>query len=283
MSRTIADNTLLNKRVIKALPIVDSTNPKCIEEIAGNQLRVLKLYAPAFDFIVNIINKVFATGDAGRYIKDMGQDYYSVNVGESAWKKYFSYCGDHNIRRNLQREVVKNLQTGWVLLHGTDKKGSYIEKRAPFRIMALKHYKDGTTTIQIVFSKAVFGSLVEGNCFETGGDGYIEIPANFYPFLTDTDKGNLQSYNPIYKLNIHAIMKNTHKKKKIEVLRKELLQTIVPEYIDKDGNLKISAVTIYDSLIKSVKESNQKIPSGMIVNEFYIGHGENSIIHFREN
>jgi hypothetical protein len=282
ISRNIGENALLNKHTIKALPIIDSTNPKHIEEIAGNQLRVLKSYAPAFDFIVNIINKVLATGKAERYITD-GKDYYTLHIGESVWKGYFSHCGDHTIRQSLQREVMKDLQTGWVLLHGADKRGSYIEERAPFRIMALKRYENGRLYREIMFSKAVFGSLVEGECFETGGGGYIEIPANFYAILTDTDKGDLQSYNPIYKLNVYALMKNTHKNEEIEVSRKELLQTIVPEYIDKDGNLKISAATIHDSLVKSVKESNQKIPSGMIVSEFYIGHGENSTIYFREN
>jgi hypothetical protein len=134
-----------------------------------------------------------------------------------------------------------------------------------------------------MFAKAVFQSLVTGECVKNGGDGFIEIPALFYPLLTDTSKGDLQSHNPIYKLNLYGIMKNTHKSYQIAVKRDELLQTIAPEYIDKEGYLKISGAKLHDSLITSAQEATTKIPVGLLVKNFYIGNSDGlSLLYFRK-
>jgi len=294
LSRTAADNIMLNRhdirnyiqqgKLIKGLPLVDSTNPRHIKDILGNELKVLKHYAPCFDFIANLISVAHRKGTPGNHIKDVDENYYKINISENTWKKYFSHCGDHNIRYNLARQIMKDLQTGYVLLPIYDKiHGHGMEKRAPFRIMAEKYYSDGTKYRELYFSKAVFKSLVTGECFENGGDGYIEIPSNFYPLLTAGDKGELQSYNPIYKINIHGLMKNTHKKGSVEIPRKELIQSIAPEYIDDDGDLKsITAASLHDSLIKNTREVLSSIPYSLLVKNFYFGkQGGMSTLYFR--
>jgi len=121
------------------------------------------------------------------------------------------------------KQVYKEIQTGFVLLPVYDKvHGRGMELRAPFRFMAIKYYEDGTKYRELFFSKAVFDSLVTGECTKNGGDGYTEIPSNFYPILTNGNKGELKSFNPIYKLNVCGLMKNTHKKKSVEIPRQEL-------------------------------------------------------------
>jgi hypothetical protein len=297
ISRIAAENALLNKHGIKryigegkpirGLPLVDSKNPATIEKTIGTQLRVLKDYSPGFDFTANIIAAAHSTGNPGEYIKDVDENYYKIRVSEKQWKQYFQNCGDHTIRQSLARQVFKDFQTGFVILPIYDKVlGKGIEKRAPFRIMAEQYYSDGTNLTlyrELFFSKAVFGSLVTGDCAKKGGDGFVEIPANLYPILTGTDKGKLASYNPVYKLNIHALMKNTHKKDHIEVQRQELLETIAPEYLDNNGYLRITAADLHDSLVKSTQESLSKIPSGLLVKNLFIGkHGGKSTIYFRE-
>jgi hypothetical protein len=206
-------------------------------------------------------------------------------VSEGNWQSYFSQCGDFHIRYNLAKQVMKELQTGWVKLKGiTDPvHGQCIEKRAPFRIMAEKYFEDGTKYREVFFAKVVFGSLITQDCFKKGGDGYIEIPSRFYPLLTGGDKDKLQSYNPIYKLNIYGLIKNTHKKSHIEIPRQELIRNIAPEYLDSQGDLKkITAAVLHDSLIKNTKDVLKIIPYSLLVKNFYLGkQGGSSTIYFR--
>jgi hypothetical protein len=282
MSRTIAGNALLNKHTIKALPLAITTNTELNDSINGNNLRVLKTYAPAYDFITNIINNALETGKVGEYIKDAGEHYYEIIIKEQKWKDYFKHCGNKTIRQNLARQVLRELQTGWILLKGQDKRGRYVEERAPFRIMAKKYYEDGTAYREILMSKDVFEGLITGQCHKNGNDGFIEIPSYFYANITKTDKGNLQSYNSIYKLNIVGLMKNTHKKSEIHISREKFLEAIVPEYLDKDKNLKVNARGLHDSLVRPTKQICENIPEGMLVKNFFLGNkGDTSTIYFR--
>jgi hypothetical protein len=294
ISRTAAENALINKheikryiaegKLIRGFPLVDTKNPAIMEKIMGTELRVLKNYSPGFDFTVNAIAAAHDTGSPGKHIKDVDENYYKIKISENLWKHYFQNCGDHSIRQNLPRMVFKNLQTGFILLPIYDKvHGRGLEKRAPFRIMAEQYYSDGTRFRELFFSKAVFGSLVTGDCTKEGGDGFIEIPSNFYPLLTGTDKGELNSYNPIYKLNVHALLKNTHKKDRVDIPRQELLETIAPEYLDDKGYLKIAAANLHDSLVKTAWEALMKFPEGLLVKNFYLGNsGGNSTVYFRQ-
>ena len=294
VSRDTAENILINKhelkdyiaqgKLIKGFPIVDSNSPAHIEKIVGNELRVLKNYAPAFDFIANLISGAHSTGRPERFITDVDENYYKMSVKETTWLKYFAQCGDHNIRQSLMKQVFKDLQTGYVLLPIYNKiHGRGLEKRAPFRVMAEQYYEDGTRYREIYFAKAVFQSLVTGECTENGGDGFIELPPNLYPVLTAGNKGELQSFNPVYKLNVHGLMKNTHKKDRIEIDRHELLRKIAPEYIDENGHMnRISPATLHDSLIENARAALTAHPYSLLVKNFFLGRaGGNSTLYFQ--
>ncbi|GAB6393585.1 MAG: hypothetical protein MdMp014T_2958 [Treponematales bacterium] len=272
LSRTATENALINKHVIKAMTIIDSTNEKFVEEVMGNELRTLNRYAPTYDFIANLIDKARRTGRIGRYIKDTG-NYYSTWVSERQWKAYFAQCADHNIRRNLERQVFTDIQFGWVVAHGVDRKGNtFIRQIPPFRFMERRVYEDGQIVREVLFSKYVFESLVTEDCFKKKGDGYIELPANFFPLLTNTDRGSLNSFNPIYKLNVFGLYKNTHKSREVLVKREELIKTIAPEYLDTSGHLKnVTASQLHDSLIASTQGALTTIPDHLLVSNFYLG------------
>jgi hypothetical protein len=284
LSRTATENSLINKHLIKAMPIIDSTNTKYIEEVMGNELRTLNRYAPTYDFIANIIDRARNTRNIGKYIKD-ADNYYSTWVTEKTWKAYFAQCGDHTIRYNLERQVFTDIEKGWIFARGVDSRGrQFISQIPPFRFMERRVFEDGTIARQMFFSKVVFESLVTEDCVKKGGDGYIELPTNFFPLLTGTDKGDLNSYSPIYKLNVFGLYKNTHKGGEIAVKREELIKTIAPEYLDDHGHLKnITPAALHDSLIKSAQGALNAIPNALLVSNFYIGEQRGlSRIFFRK-
>ena len=81
-----------------------------------------------------------------------------------------------------------------------------------------------------------------------------------------------------------GISRNTHKKGKIELPRKEFLETIVPEHIDRNGNLEIKADLLRQSLENNMTTALSKIPRGLLVKNYYLGMSgsETSIIYFRQ-
>jgi hypothetical protein len=150
--------------------------------------------------------------------------------------------------------------------------------------MERRVFENGTAIREILFSKVVFESLVTEDCAKKGGDGYIEVPSNFFPLLTSTDKGDLNSFSPIYKLNVFGLFKNTHKGQMIAVKREELIRTIAPEYIDNEGHLKtVTAAQLHDSLIKSAQDALTTIPDALLVSNFYLGDERGlSKVYFRK-
>lgn len=291
ISRTIAENILINKHIIKALPIIDSINEKHIEEIAGNELRALKRYPVAYDLIVNLIHKAHKAGAVHSWLKD-SNDYYVGTIRESTWQDYFKGCGSFDVRQSLARQVLHDLQSGFILIHGRDKKkGEFIEYRRPFFITAFRQYKNGEKERDLYFSKAVFQSLVTGECFKNGGDGFIEIPAGLYPKATHSELSyqiehegeiktvNLGSHNPIYKINVYGLMKNTHKKDRIIIKRDDFIENVIPEYAKKDKifdtyYLKKAEWEIHGALIKSIQQINKECINDRIVKNFYIGRDD---------
>ena len=284
LSRTVTENALITKHTIKAMPVIDSSNERYIEEVAGNELRTLNRYPATYDFIANIIGSARKTGNIGKYIKDTG-NYYATWVSEKTWKAYFAQCGDHTVRYNLERQILTDIETGWIFGKGVDGKGNrFISQIPPFRFMERRIFEDGTVIRELLFSKSVFESLVTEDCAKKGGDGYIEIPSNFYPLLTGTDKGALTSYNPIYKLNIFGLYKNTHKKEQLMVKREDLIQAVVPEYLDGNGNLKrITADKLHESLTASAQEVLTAIPDALLVRNVHLGSERgDSTLYFRK-
>ena len=296
LSRTAGENALLNKHelkrlfksghLVKGLPLVESIKQDHIEEIAGNQLRVLKDYPAAFDFLVNYINEVWINSPNPHiHFKRVDQNYWKTLIFEPTWREYFSQCGNFTIRQSLARQVMKDLQTGFIKIKGQDKKGRYYtEERAPFRIMARRIYADGTGYREVFLSDAVFGSLITMDCTKKGGDSFVEFQPLLYPMLTGPDTGLLKSYNPVYKLNLLGLMKNTHKKKLVELPRSEFLENTVPEYLDRHGNLDIPVDALRRSLENNMSAALQKIPQGLLVKNYYLGSpGGTTTIYFRHD
>jgi hypothetical protein len=292
VSRTVSDSILTNKHDIKeqyqidSIPIVDSKNLKYIEEIAGNQLRVLKDYPVGNDFCLNMIDRAKKVEKKSGQVTivDYSDDYYKVNVSEKVFANYFAKCGNNDIRHNLLVQLRKDLSTGIVKIYGEDNKGRYIVTKAPFKINEIKrHFADNSVCIQILLLKDIYGSLINDNSLKNGGEGYVRIPSHLFPLCTQTEKGSLQSFNPIYKLQIFGLTKNTHKRDKIETPHEEFLRYIVPEYIDRDGYLKKMTIRDFNnSLTSQAKTLVEKSPRELLVKSFFLGrHGGNSTLYFR--
>jgi hypothetical protein len=287
ISRTIAENMLINRHVIQALPLIDSNNNQLINEIVGNELRVIKRYPAAYDFIVNILWQVKNTSDPFSYIKDVDENYYRIDISQTTWDSYFKDCKDFTKRQSLQRQILANFQNGLVILKGTDKaRGCYIEKRRPFILSAVKCYTDGSQYREMYISKAVFGSLVTGECFKNGNEGYITIPHHFFPRLDQTDAKSLitiQSPNPAYKMNVYGLLRNTHRKRHIQVNRAEFLENVIPEYIlkVKEGiyHLNKSKVDIHTDIKNALEKARSALLGEFFVYNFYIGF-KDITLHF---
>jgi hypothetical protein len=292
VSRTVGDNILANKHDIKeqyqidSIPIVNSKNPKFIEEITGNKLRVLKDYPAGNDFCLNMIARAkrFEKKSGNAVIVDYSEDYYKLTVSEKVFVNYFSECGNNDIRHNLLVQLEKDLSTGIVKIYGKDNKGKYIVTKAPFKINEVKkHFSDNSVSIQILLLKDVYGSLIDDSSLKNGGEGYIKIPCHLFPLCTQTEKGRFQSFNPIYKLQVFGLTKNTHKRDKIEVPHEEFLRYVVPEYIDRDGYLKKMTISDFNnSLTSQAKTLVEKRTEELLVKSFFVGRrGGNSTLYFK--
>jgi hypothetical protein len=291
-SSTVADNILMNKHDIKeqcrqidSIPIVDSKNPKYIEEIAGNQLRVLKDYPAGHDFCLNIIDRAkrFEQKERKIALTDYSEDYYKVSISGKVFSEYFAECGNNDIRHNLSVQLRKDFTNGIVKISGEDKKGKYIAEKAPFKINEVKQYVDDNSTyVQLLLLKDVYGSLIDGRCLKNGGEGFSKMPANMFPLCTQTNKRNFQSFNPIYRLQVYGLSKNTHKCEVIKQPRKDLLRSIVPEYTDENGWLmKITIKELNESLKSQATSLIQNIQGELLVKSFYLGqYGRDSVIYF---
>jgi len=271
ISRSIADNIMLNKHdIIQAFPIVNSSNPKYIEEITGSSLRVLRKYPVGFDFAINMINNAKKSGKIGTYIEDLGREYYKIEVHKKSLINYLASCGEHTIRQSLYRQIITDLSFGYVKILSKGK--NFIDYKAPFRIMGLRIFKNSEAIIyKIHLLKDIFESLVLGKCYSNGGEGFINIPGELYPTLTKTDKGKLQSYNPAYKFIVFGLGKNTNRKSSIQVDKKELLRTTVPEYF-RGGTLdKITIESLQTSMRGILKHVQKIFPQKGLPKNCYIG------------
>jgi hypothetical protein len=138
--------------------------------------------------------------------------------------------------------------------------------------MGLRIFKNSEAIIyKIHLLKDIFESLVLGKCYSNGGEGFITIPGELYPTLTKTDKGTLQSYNPAYKFIVFGLGKNTNRKSSIQVDKKELLRTTVPEYF-RGGTLdKITIDSLQTSMRGILKHVQKIFPKKGLPKNCYIG------------
>jgi hypothetical protein len=285
ISRTIENQILLNKhdikkqyKLINSTPIVDSKNPKYIEEITGNLLRVLKIYPIGNDFCLNMIAKAKENENiTGKIlIDDYSENYYRIALLEKTLYDYFKRCGGRDIRHSLIKQLINPLSTGIVMIRGKNKKGVYYTVGLPPFKLHFKKYDNHNipTDITLELLKDVYKSLIDESCFK-GNDGYDQIPAYLYALCTQTDKGCLQSYNPIYKIQILGARKNTNKKNSVNIFRNELLKDIAPEYINSDGHFKnrdnVTLANFIDTLNSQMKNLVENNKGDLLVGSLNIG------------
>lgn len=299
MSRTIAENALLNKFDIKALPFYENSNSKALDIEHGDgfrQLRTLHQYPVGYDFSCNIIARIKKSGLMQKVmIEDTigGIPYYFAWVNWNHVIEYLARVSDNDKRKSISRQLQKDLSTGFVTVRGgTDRTGRYLLNIAPFRITEFKNYENGERQARFAWSKDIFETLITDDCTKQGADGYITLPEQLYPLatqatkaaetinkLSDTENGNghghthlIGSSNPIYKMEVYARMKNTNDVKEIVVDRKELIKTIAPELIDKDGYLKkIKEWELHDILLTEVQDIYGKTYDMTMLKNFYLG------------
>lgn len=301
VSRTVGENILLTKHTIKALPFYENDNSPTLDitRMDGNkQLRTLNSYPVGYDFICNIIDKIKSLGLEPNTGLIFEEPYYSAWISPETFADYLKGVSDHHKRLSLFRQLQKDLTSGFVMIRaGSDQKGRYIRSIPPFRIIDRNDREDGKVELRIAWSKAIFETLVTGDCTKQGNDGYIELPRYFYPLATQATKAAetinkitvpftegtmnrtelkgrthlIGSSNPIYRIEILAKMKNTNKGKDIGVNRLELLQTVVPELVTNDGYLKIKEWELHDILQKEISEIFRKEPEAGLLKNFYLG------------
>lgn len=296
VSRTIGENILLNKFVVKALPFYENPDSEAlnIEHDDGFKLlRTMRRYPVGYDFSCNIIAQIKRAGKVHESIGEEyidGEPYYVSWINMDHMREYLAQVSDRTTRQSLGRTLKTDLSTGFVVARcGEDKTGRYIEQIPPFRILKFKVYDNGVAFALMAWARVIFQTLIEDDCTKTGADGYITIPEKLYPLATQATKAAkalnkisaplhkekapthiIGSSNPIYKMEVFSRMKNTNNAKSIEVDRQELLEAIVPELIAKDGYLKISEAALHDILHEEVMDIYRKT-EGLMLKNFYLG------------
>lgn len=314
-SRTVAENILLNKHGIRALPFYEYPNSKALDiyhDDGFRQIRTMRNYPVGYDFSCNIIAEIRKAGLTQKVIKEgvIGDiPYYFAWINLSHIYEYTASAGDHTKRQGLIRKLQNDITTGFVTVRGgTDKEGRYLTNIAPFRVIETRKYENGDIHLHFAWAKDIFETLITDTCTKAGADGYITLPDHLYPLSTqatvaaetlnkiaqDDNSKVLEttgrthligSSNPIYKLEVYARMKNTNELPSMQVDRKELLKAIVPELTDKDGNLrKIAASELHNILIREVQDIRNKTTGVKVLSNFYLGkawESEQSILYFK--
>ena len=205
-----AENALLNKFDIKALPFYESPNSKTLDIEHGDgfrQLRTLNQYPVGYDFSCNIIAEMKKKGLIQKImIEDTigGIPYYFAWVNWNHVTEYLAQTSDFTKRQTLARTLQRDLSTGFVTVRGgTDKTGRYLLNIPPFRITEFKTYETGERRARFAWAKDIFETLITDDCTKQGADGYITLPERLYPLatgataaaetinkLSDTENGN---------------------------------------------------------------------------------------------
>ena len=276
VSRRIISNILTTKHDIKIMPFIDSTKEKHIDDLMGNELRVLNKYPVGYDFFANVIDK--NKHRLTEIVKDITSDYLELSVKESTINEYTSDCGNHSIRQNLKRRLMIETGFGFVLI----KKGkNYADLQAPFRLMKMRVFENGERIYKFHLLKQIFGSLITQECYKKNKEGYITIPSQLYPIITQSYKGILQSYNSIYRLEILGITRKTHgNQTSVEMDRDELLRKVLPEYY-KNGCLEKSQLALTSALKIAIEGVKNLLPRHKLVSDLQIWKkGGKSRIYF---
>ena len=257
-------------KVISIMPRVDSQNPDHIEEIQGSYRSLLKSVPATHDFILNAICKAkyWERRNKGKRTFREYRRHFLLEIHQKFIERYFKNCKDHNVRRNLWREIFHGLNTSnFVVISRPNNILSYIR---PFTIENMNYNKETgeLVSISVYVPKEIYGDIITGKCLKNGGEGFIRIPTNLYPKSTNASKelyptkcklnekkdceqekcqqkqkseqcvkARLGSYNPIYRSQVYSILRNTNVVSKITTSSKDFFRNIAPEYLNSNGYL----------------------------------------------
>lgn len=306
-SRTVAENMLLNKFTVRALPFYEYPNSKALDiyhDDGFKQLRTLRDYPVGYDFACNIIAKMHNANVIGKTIKEgvIGDNpYYFAWIKVDHIIDYIAMAGDNAKRRWIKDRLFNDIQTGFVVVGGgTDSGGHYLSSIPPFRVVETRQYANGVTGLYFAWAKVIFETLITNSCTKKGADGYITLPSYLYPLATQATVAAetlniiangrasgrthlIGSSNPIYKAEVYARMKNTNECNSICVDRKEFIKVIAPELVDADGYLKkITAAELHNILVREIQVIRDKTTGVKVLSNFYVGNAREgkSILYF---
>ncbi|MDR0919411.1 MAG: hypothetical protein LBM93_09240 [Oscillospiraceae bacterium] len=256
---------------IEVMPIIDSENPKHIKEKIGNQLRLLRYYPLAFDFCCNMIHyakqeAIEQKKDISVAIRDYSEDYYRSMFTSEIIANYLQPSPTPQKRR-LKQQLKHELTNCYIIV---ENKVQLLKTPAfIFQSLYLKELK--IYIHYILFLKEIFKNLVEGSSKNAyNGDGYVRVPANFYPLCTTTDLGIFNTYNPLYKLQLFGLSENTYRNKQITMKQSKLFRKIVPEYLDNKNNLKKSKKQVQETFTNQLKSLSSTLKTEWIVKDCQI-------------
>jgi hypothetical protein len=264
ISRKITDNILkANARNIAKLQVVDEENNEINKELIKPLVRVLRRSPQSYDFIVNLIqNLAENNGMKKRLDGDKINGHYLCEVTLNDFEAFLKRCKSYTVRQIVKRQLLWNLSSSQFIISETKEE---IRKFRPYYMYDWKmNKKSGEWTGQIMFAKTIFKGIITG---DHGPEGYVRIPRYLFPNVTHTDKHHLESYNPIYRAIVYANTKNTNHKKKMHIKLPEFLESVLPEYLNRNNSLKVELDKCEYSLNKALETLNDKIiKEGLLLN-----------------
>jgi hypothetical protein len=258
-----------NNQMVAILPRIDSKKEK-YQRLILNEKNTFNKFPIAFDFIANTIEAY--RKDIETIVKDIGgtSDYFPLEVTPEIISAYIENGSNFTKRQGLRRKLWTEMNSR----KGIEITGkNYHGIRSPIIHTGYKDYENGVKVCQYLLLRDVFESLVTGECFKNGGDGFFKIPATLYPILTKLEnKGCFKSYNPFYRFILFALMKNSNDVNAIKVNKNEFCQTVIPEYFDpKKERIDMKYCEVQNTFANALKTTKNNIQEkAFFVKNLYI-------------
>jgi hypothetical protein len=256
----IANNIFkVTARNISKLPVVDGDNNEINKELIKPFLRGLKCNPQSYDFIVNLIQNIKDNGDVKRRIENRHDGYLTCEITLEDFEEFLKHCNGSDIRQTIRRRLINNLSSEFII---SETKKEIVQFR-PYDIYEKRiDKKSGKWTAKIMFAESIFGGLITG---DHRPEGYVRIPRYLFPNVTHADKHHLESYNPIYRAIVYANTKNRYCKRKFYAKLPEFLESVFPEYLNKNNSLKVGLDKCEYSLNKALETLDKKVIKGTLL------------------
>lgn len=295
--RQLASNLLMNKYdVVDFLPLVDNSKGS-IRAYEQNFYNTCKKLPVAYDFICNVISKIHSIERDGIYkamdfIEDYAPDYYRISVTKETLDNYLSYVDGFTLRQSITRQLFSELDKSMIKLNRIDRE-NHVYLGRPF---IFEEIGKETGLFSLLLLKDLFEPLVTQEYNKKNSDGFITIPRYLFTKLTlkedkrtFTSEGEtmkLTNNNGLYRLNIFGALhlSSNNKGKSISVDRQSFLESVLPEYTQKDREtkklyLRQSPHITHKTIMMSIKNSEKNISykENRLVSNLYFGGNEDKI------